>query len=815
MDDGDDFLDDVDFEELERAAIQATQHATSLTQHASNGLGGATSSTRPTAARAQSPSSDYGLDDEEHVVDLDTGEPANQLKPPQIRPDVTQQPQGEVEQREQWRQQRYAGPGKLLGSQNNGTWQQSQVPLRASQSRPATAQRQPQYRLTRPTQPSPDPPPTQSNGYSRTIAQPLKSTLPPQHTASEIQPARAAPSASGDVSVLQARIAELEAERLRLQQATEESRSALYSKAGEISIVRANYERTAKEYEQKLSMAQVQHAEEMAKQKAQLEAIRKEMERSETDRRFLEHDLREETKKKAALMKLAPKTQAVSPAVTPRKTRAKKMGDGFDDDEVMLVSPSKSRERRDRGTPTQNGQAAKRKRLVQSDQASPSKALPLSESAETFEELRTTENSSLEPLMPIRPKLAEDTSENQLQFVQIILDHRHDIQAERTIERLTKYAFPSNPHTSISSLIYDFFVPTRAEVGINGYRLGFCEAVLRIWSTCMEESYYAPLADLHALLMTVLIEADSFMTGAFVVDLVSLCLKTADLIAFPTVKAYRNPAQHQPPSAALKAQIKPLTCIEMLESVAVSCYGNNELLSVFWSAMEFDNVLVLLQKAQPLLQLAAMLRLLSTSIIPDTFGPRAPDSTGNHQSTQQLKYQSDLLDRLTVMLLENLEAAPGETPYTSQDILSLRSSALELFRQMCLCAHGGHMLATHRLFIGRLVRFIHESIVAMYAYEPDTHDRTTDLINQSVRLLAHLTAVHAGSFDLRAKVAAVPGGAHMHLVALSKLAFVEGVSVLERGIAPDVAEAAHRMLDEHLSPEEGEAVVDVFSSARG
>ncbi|KAB8337282.1 hypothetical protein FH972_021583 [Carpinus fangiana] len=749
MDDGDDFpddfQDDVDFDAIERSAIEATQHHKSQLAYQSG------TSTRKSAAqataRAHSPSSDYGLDDEGDVVDLGDGGPVGDQRAGGPSEGEKDAQHDEVSRREQWRQQRYAEPARTPASQNNGSWQQYKVPMRASQGQPPASQKQPQYRLTRPPQAAPHLS-KQANGQTHHQNRSSTPTQSSQETHHTVQQYGAQPVGNDPVA-LQARIAALEAEQSRLRRAAEEAKSALHSKAGEISIVRSNHDRVAKEYEQKVAAMQKQHAEEVAKQRLELEAARKDMEKSETDRRFLEHDMREEAKKRANAARGAAKGPA-SPAVTPRKTRSKKMGDGFDDDEVMMVSPSKSMERRERGTPSKNGMAAKRKRLVQSDQASPGRALPLSESAGSFEELRSVDDASFDVKMPLRPKtnLASGAS---LEFIQTILNHRHDLESDRTIERLTKHAFPTNPTTSLSSIIYDYFTPSDASAE---YQLGFCELIMNMWTRCLDEKFYAPMRDLHGLIQAVLFEADVTLTSAFITRIVPLCLKTADLVALPMAKAMGNPTQHQPPSAELKSQIRTVDYVELLDTVAVSICASNELLSEFWSAIQFDILLVLISKVQPLAQKAAMLGLLTTSIIPESFGPRAPEAGGNNEAPQQMKYQSDLLDRLTVMLLEKVETPATEPAYEAADVLSLRASLLDLFRQMCLTEWGGRILATHRVFIGRLVRFLHESVVAI------------------------------------------------------KIAFVEGVSVLERGIDADVAEAAHRMLDEHLSPEEGEAVVE-------
>ena len=310
--------------------------------------------------------------------------------------------------------------------------------------------------------------------------------------------------------------------------------------------------------------------------------------------------------------------------------------------------------------------------------------------------------------------------------------------------------------------------------------------------------------------------------------LVPLCLATSDLIAVPTAKASRNPSYHQPPSPKLKGLVDPLDYLNLLHWVALNCDFHPGSLEVFWSSMEFDFVLLMLHKSQPLSQIIQMLHLLATSILPTSFGAIIAASAQTDQlsnAPRQSKNESDIVDRLTVLLFEIPEAASTSPPedhsvstppkaYSPTDLLDLRSSILALLKRLCFTAHGGRAIATHRLAIGRLVRFLHDCVVAMYKYTPETHGTTTSLVNETVMLLGHLTACHADVLDMRARLAAVPAGSYKHLVALSRVAFAEGASVIEEGIDSEAAEQAHRMLDEHLSPEEGEAVISVFSSGR-
>ena len=79
-----------------------------------------------------------------------------------------------------------------------------------------------------------------------------------------------------------------------------------------------------------------------------------------------------------------------------------------------------------------------------------------------------------------------------------------------------------------------------------------------------------------------------------------------------------------------------------------------------------------------------------------------------------------------------------------------------------------------------------------------------------MRLLDHLTRVNPG-FNIKSKLGETLGGLHAYYVALTRLAFSEGV-VLEGGIEAEVVDMAHDVLDEGLSVEEGDALAEVFGS---
>ena len=163
-----------------------------------------------------------------------------------------------------------------------------------------------------------------------------------------------------------------------------------------------------KEYEHRVAVMLQLHAEEVAKQSAELDSARKDREKVETNNRFLEHDLAQEAQKAKQKRPLKDgngnigKTKTAtedSPVTTPKKSKPLPLRDGFNDEEVVVVSPSKPKELSKPSTPRA---AAKRKRPA--IEKSPSQPLPLRlrERPLDTEDLWSTETGN--PDLLLQPK---------------------------------------------------------------------------------------------------------------------------------------------------------------------------------------------------------------------------------------------------------------------------------------------------------------------------------------------------------------------------------------------------------------------------
>lgn len=152
-------------------------------------------------------------------------------------------------------------------------------------------------------------------------------------------------------------------------------------KSGEISIIRSNQAKATREHERKLEELRMQQLTEISKHKVEIELARKEKEKLATHNQFLDQEVNDQTRqlKQVQRQAKAKRTQKQAADSTPTKAKDLPFRDGFDDEEIMFVSPSKSGGRAKGGTPRAG---AKRKRCITGD--SPSQTLELSESRDGF-----------------------------------------------------------------------------------------------------------------------------------------------------------------------------------------------------------------------------------------------------------------------------------------------------------------------------------------------------------------------------------------------------------------------------------------------
>ncbi|CAK4033720.1 Hypothetical predicted protein [Lecanosticta acicola] len=711
----------------------------------------------PPPSAPDPPSSDYGFDDED-VIDLD--EPSLIIEPAPMQPSVQAPYQrrqyGSKAPLDPETEAAFAAADAELDSQTFGRWQQA-------------------------------PPQTYGNPSGGSI----------------------------DISALQARIAELEAEQERLRLSEQEARSEALAKQGEIAIVRSNQERITKQYEARLSVMQHLHADESAKQKAELEAQRKERQKMETDNRFLKHDLAQEADRAkrgngTGRSRAGPGNTQLG---TPRKNKKGVLGDGFDDIEIQMTSPSRSKEKSKDQTP-QAG--AKRRRTANDSPAAPLSFTqpPLSVRHESSEQAGASFDQP-----QVEAVAVKDGS--RYAFMQLLLNHRPYEGHERSVEAMAKYAFPSKPHKTISSLFLDeitsLTVKDDEEICLQVARV-----LLRMWCRCLEEKYFVPFYLVLDMLRFSLRTELAATKLQLIEEAVPLCTRCIEYVATARARATIN----RNFAASLdRADIEKLAderevdeTLDFLHELCEAASLSAERKEVFWSNLEVYFVVSMLNKAQPLHEIMTMLRMLGSSARPTSLG------VISREIGKQTEQEKQLVDCLTNLLFENLDAPPDEPKYSEDETLEVRIEVLKVFREFCQRDHGTSVLAGHRSVIGRLVRFLDAQVAKLYRIRPPvglddsaaekvTYRLIADTINRTTRLLYHLLCTFDDPQITIQKLQVVHGGYHKFIVSLTRIAFTEQVA-FEAGIENEVSEAAHSILDNILNSEDGEAVMKAFETPR-
>jgi hypothetical protein len=553
-----------------------------------------------------------------------------------------------------------------------------------------------------------------------------------------------------------------------------------------------------------------------------MEKLRREKESVQTDNMFNQHEARETgmVRRPGKIMPSRPKSgpPVVSPAGTPKRGQKTKgpLGDGFDDDDVIMASPSRHRERQKTATPKQAG---KRKRQAIDQSPIPLPALQLSEPRS-----RPREEEPAPVIGPVLDAaLLEHFRHDDRRFTLLhrLLSHPSSNGTDRILEALTLHAFPSQPSKKLSSIVYDGLAKINT-ANVHELALHICHIFLDLWKRCQTEKYYAPISlildALHFILACEPIETAVKVTER----VVPLIIAFVDLVADPISKAAKGGEKavadlYSQKQREIASHIDVEDCLELLYLIASSCVSSVDSSAIvrLWQAIPSTFAIMLLVKEQPQAQITLMLRILGTSARPTSVGPI---TTADSPQDNQANNEDALINRLTNLFTEipkpvpDPAASPSTTTAVSEaDLWDLRLLVISVLTQFSVLEYGSGRLAQNRLCVGRLIKYLDHCVTSLYRHPiSPTQDRKVDSINATMKLIYHVATTNA-NFDIKSKLVNTLGGQHAYLVALTRLAFSEGL-VLEAGIEDEVVNMAHDILDEGLSMEEGDAFGKVFSS---
>ena len=819
-DDGFDTLPDSTFSQLEQNAISSTQQRPQISEvpkpttyrplpYNAQRSREQPKAVPPNPARLHAPASEsYNAYDILGAEDSDF-QPDGASTPVEEKDAfIPQQQPDEVTQREQWRQQRFGQPTTHTYSQTTPRPHNEDV-----------------YAGTQPF---------------RTVAMHDSGNKIGQMSQLPMDRAKYA-----EDDIVRAQIEDLIRERDNLMTKLVDTQTSLFTQKGEIAIIRENQKKESQTFDRQLAAFKKAAQDEASKHNNLLETLREEIKRLTTQYQFLKHELDQETSKNSTLqrtLKERPVVEVVDvKMISPSKRVAHSLRDGFDDGELMTLSPSKSGRRSKGGTPTAGN---KRKRKVDLQSPIPPLVLRQPEPA--------NEGIFEPPASPIRmdrvvPVMQESqTAEKNLIFLQRLYNHRVVGDRRRLIENFVNFALPSAPDRTFT---------TRLMEGLSG--LSSAELPTRVqkifidlWSQALKEKYYKCIMPLLDVVMFIVNFDRHLMEGDDLTALLVVLQASAEING--TIRFKNSPVSQanfgkfkRTPKSELKPEIDELTCLEALYSVASTCLTKPKKLNLFWRSMSMDFVLLMLNSSQPIPQIKLILALLATSVSADTFAMISDNEE------EQAKMESYVIDRVCWLLWESPRTDEGEPAPSQLAVGELRLEAMALLQSLAYSStaysltpkpcHGSLVLARHRHAIARLVRCLYDEIAQLYTDMPSVsipspssttisedhhtnspptnapctpHTQHTTLTNECTALLHFLLTTHADTIDLRAKLAAINGVAHRYRVALTRLAFSEG-SVFHRGIHEETVSRAFELLEDVVTPEEAEGLVLAFPGWNG
>ncbi|KAI1349497.1 hypothetical protein F5Y01DRAFT_289297 [Xylaria sp. FL0043] len=787
MDDfSDDDLDALNanaLQELENSAIQFTQ---AQKTHEPRG---------PQSPLALQPRYDVSYDVEDDDLDdavvlvQDALQPKSALPPVPMPERPVQIPSRVAPQQQQYPQTR--------------TWNSVSVPVPASHLRP-----QPVDPISRAPGRPPGPAPvgprasqqiprSQALAYSQIPRPPPPLPRPAPSIPSRYQPSQAqrqTGNQSHELAALQAQILDL--------------RSKLTTKDGEISIVRKRLEKSREDHERELQIIRAQTAEQLARQERAVEAARAAQESAATELEFTRRDLREE---------VARAKRHDGPG-TPKKNAVVKawgVADGFEDVE-MAGSPTKGKRGKNVGpvassvvepplkllrTPTKS----KRKRPAID---SPVMALEThSDDVVMLDDVGVDEVAVYQVSPIVQRNVPFD-------YMKVILNHSAAHGRPLTFEYLSHFKLPSKPNESLASILLTK-LSIAGDPGDPGdptqLPIQFCLEVIRLWDACRKEACLAPITELVSLVSFTLQLQTVALAPYIAPSLLPVAMDACYEVAIPR---FNNPIPGDPTDeefVKFRDNIDTNKILSLLYLTALGCATSEPVggsisspVADFWNQVHIHFVLMLLNRKQPVDDFVATLRLLCTSVFPDSIGPINPDKPP---------------EVVAQLLIDRISAHLTESPRWDVDEMKLRDVRLAALQTLSAFARsplGLAQLVKHDWMIPRLVTLLSSCIDELYngdmQYSLVGRDGEPDGLQRLVAhamLLLHMivtTPVHGSTVDMAAKLSKTTGGSQKYLLSLSRLNFADDL------VSEDTAELAHELLELAVTSEAGEELGEFFNS---
>ncbi|KAL3466516.1 hypothetical protein BJX64DRAFT_250216 [Aspergillus heterothallicus] len=594
----------------------------------------------------------------------------------------------------------------------------------------------------------------------------------------------------------------------RLEVELAAAKSLAETKAGEAAIIRSKQTKLIEDYERQITTLRKTIAEEMAKYKEEADAARAEGRMLATENAFLRQDLAEEALR-LNQMKAKAQAEEKEPPITPRKTKALPFRDGFDDNEILAASPSKSGNSKQK-TPTAAG---KKRRRTSQGSPTPLRLSPHGDLLDIEDAEDRLDETMLDP--EDQPRTEELTSKDKhqnLQLVKRILGHRTYPNDKTDLEVFGELAFPSEPGRTLANILLE----ETAKLDLENYAIEHLHAIVSLWSRALKEKFYKPVP-MFLETTRFILSMETASVLSMVDRLLPLLQESGDVNGIPRFRhspvSRQNFGQiRQTPSSEIEPLVDSTEALSVMYLLACRSVAVDRDIEKFWRHIRYDFVLMMLNCSQRITDIGLTLSLLMTSVRGDSFG--------SIQETEQDQNANEnyIVDRVANLMSETPQPDEGQPPYSRAEICDLRLEALSFLMNVAFnpivpaSTRGSLVIATHPTALARLIRSMHDELDALYSYPPE-RDLHALLVNNLMRLVYSVIRRHSQEVDLQSKLYRVAGGKQKFLVVLTRLAFSEGL-VLEAGIEDETVEMAHEILDDAINPQEAEALLEAFPHAK-
>ncbi|KAK5651873.1 hypothetical protein OQA88_11532 [Cercophora sp. LCS_1] len=835
-DDGFDDLNDTVLQELEDNAIQFTQ-AQKLAQ--------SQAAASQAAPARQTILNQYGFDDDDLDDTVVIDERSLQPPPALPRPNAAlpQQP---------WNQQpQYPRPPSQFHPQRSVYPPRPQYPAPPRPAgHPLPSQQFPSQRFPTSTI-AQRPAPTQSQ-----FARPLPSVTRPQYGPQASQALHGAGPAKQNeiIAALRARLSALE--------------SDLTASKGEALLLRSKYEKAQATHEAEVTRLKKLNAENAAKQERVVEEALAKQKHATTELEFARQDLSEQLGRA--------KSRRKGTGGTPGKNRSWGMADGFDGLEMSGSSPTKTQTQKKKDpapsaverTPTKG----KRKRPAVD---SPTFALETHSGDEAVARPSViTRSVSFDGGADGLPydflKLALDHSVFHGQPLTFDLFSRFAFPSDPS-QAFSSLIFQKLPQMGSAKeplrLLIDF-----AELMVDMWQRCLKEKYLApIYYLGALISYVLQLNAVTVAPHIISSLLPVCITTCQLVALPRFHSADGDISQHPDETVRQLTVGGEVPQSMSLLYLSALGCLSSPADLEIPLPSDVSPQVQFWKTVDMHFVIVMLSPKHPELEWLTALALLCTSVLPDSLGPipNAIHEAEKNAASQSPEVVADAVTERVSFCLFDIPrwASPGSTKE-----LHARLAVLKTLIIFATSPFGLLRIASNDKTIQRLVTTLCWAIDRLYdvdtpltirdtkqddrssasadvntsnkAEDPfaaldrmeldpiksineddvpvqideDADDDVSTLLCRIIALVVRLlhTLITdsrcASRVDMGTQLASLSGGPQRYLLALARLNFAEEDLVLESGIDAETADLAHDLLELAVTPDDGEGMMELFST---